>query len=274
MIKNKKSKKSHSRLHFESNKDMLNCKRSQVTIFVIIALIIVVIIALLFVLIRKPAAIISPTADPQAYMADCVEDSLAKSETAILDNNFYPNMTDNFILYYGKKVPYLCITSQFYLPCVNQEPMMIKAVKDQISVQAKKDADRCFADMIASFRKNGYSVAEENMNMSIGLDSNSVYSDITKKITVTKDEETRNFEKFSASIISPIYRLAETARNIVNYESALCEFNEMKWMMNYPDILIRRFSTSDQTKVYTLTDKASGKSVNFAVKTCALPAGV
>jgi hypothetical protein len=254
--------------------EIMRGKHSQVTIFVIIALIIVVIIALAFLLIRGRGAIISPVADPQAYMANCVKDSLTKSETVILNGNFYPNITDNFILYYGKKVPYLCITSQFYLPCVNQEPMLIKSAEDNILAQAKIDANKCFADMIASFKQNGYEVKEENMNMSIRLDSNSITSDITKKITVTKDDETRNFEKFSASIISPIYRLAETTRNIVNYESALCEFNEMKWMMNYPDILIRRFSTSDQTKVYTLTDKSSGKSVNFAVKTCALPAGV
>jgi hypothetical protein len=68
--------------------------------------------------------------------------------------------------------------------------------------------------------------------------------------------------------------LIDTARSIVNYESETCEFNALNWEKNFPSVGIKRFITSEQTKVYTLTDKITKKEINFAVKTCVLPAGI
>ena len=51
---NNKSHKSNSGLHFKGDKHMLKFKRSQITIFIIIALIIVVSIALALVAFKKP----------------------------------------------------------------------------------------------------------------------------------------------------------------------------------------------------------------------------
>ena len=51
-------------------------------------------------------------------------------------------------------------------------------------------------------------------------------------------------------------------------------FNDVNWELNYPDIAVKRFSTSDSTKVYTLTDKATNKSVSVALNSCTLPAGI
>lgn len=252
--------------------------KSQITIFVIIALIIVVVVALIFVLVKKPNITITSTENPQGYIENCLKNSLEKAETQILEGNGYLNITDNYILMSinkpKEKVPYLCKSSEFYKPCINQEPMLIGLIKQEFEKQVKPEAEACFSTLVKELKKKGNTVNEGNMDIQINLYENSIAAEVNKKISVQKDAETRSYEIFVGEINSPIYRLTDTARNIINFESTLCEFNMISWMKVYKDIFISKFVTSDQSKVYTLTDKSSGKKLSFALKTCILPAGI
>jgi len=252
--------------------------KGQITIFVIIALIVVVLIALIFVLVKKPNITITATENPQAYIENCLKNSLEKTETKILDGNGYLNITDNYILMSinkpKEKVPYLCKSSEFYNPCINQEPMLIGLIKQEFEKQVKIDAQTCFSSLIRELKNKGNTVTEGDMTLQIKFYENSVAAEVNKKIGIQKDSESSSYETFIGEINSPIYRLTNTARSIINYESTLCEFNLIGWMKVYRDILISKFVTSDQSKVYTLTDKSSGKKLSFALRTCILPAGI
>jgi hypothetical protein len=286
-----RNNRANSRSHFEGENNMLTakikdfrgpknqgifleCKRSQITIFVILALIIVVIIALAVVLIKKPGVNLNAEQNPQAYIEDCVKKSLENAESVQINGNLYPNITDNYIIYMNKKVKYLCKASMFYLPCVNQEPMLIEYVRKNMQTEIKPDVEKCFNDLKKILTSRGYNFQDGNMSLVVDFHDKLITATINKKIIIKKDEVTREFNMFSARLPSPLFNLVDTARNIVNYESTLCEFNALNWEKNYPDIVIKRFVTSDQTKVYTLTDKTSTKEINFAVKTCVLPAGI
>lgn len=249
-------------------------KKAQITIFVILALILIVAIALIFVLIKKPGAQINVVEDPQGYIEKCVSDSLTKYEKLMLENNGYVDKKDNYILYRGEKVPYLCKASQFYMPCMSQEPMLLELIRKEIEKNVKKDSVTCFEKLKKELERAGYDVTEEAATLKIEFSKQTLIADINKKITIKKENEIKTTEKFRAEIPSPVYRLVTLAQTIVNFESTLCEFNNVNWMTNYPDISIKRFVTSEQTKVYTLTDKLSSKEFNFAVKTCVLPAGI
>jgi hypothetical protein len=253
-------------------------KRSQVTIFIILALIIVVSIALIFVLLNNKQKIISPQENPQEFISNCVKNKLSDFEKIILEGNGYLNITDNYILYSGnkpqEKVPYLCKTSLFYAPCINQEPMFIEFVRKEFENQAKKDTAACFNDLNQVLKKSGYQVSEGNQDIEISFQTKSILETINKKLTIKRAEETKTIELFKAEVQSTLPELINTARIIVNYESAFCEFNSVSWMNTHRDISIKKFVAGDGSKIYTLADKISGKKLNFAVKTCIMPAGI
>lgn len=249
-------------------------KKGQLTIFVIIALIIVVAIVLLFVIVKKPFAPTISVENPKIYIEDCIKKALEKNEKLILDKNFYLSLNSNFILYSEEKVPYLCISGQFYVPCVNQEPMLIELVRKELEDLTRKDAEICFSDLISQFRKDGYNVQDGNMDFNIAFKTGIISAEVKRSIIVEKNEDKRAIEGWTSEIASPIFEFLDTTRNIVNFESTLCEFDNLNWMKYYPEIIVRKFVTSDQSKIYSLEDKLTEKEIKFAVKTCVLPAGI
>jgi len=249
-------------------------KKSQITIFVIIGLIIVVSIALIFAFSSRSGGTVSAAADPQAYMDGCIKNSLTKAEATLITNNGYANISDNFMLYRGEKVPYLCAVSQFYFPCVNQEPMLFEHYKKEIGALIKNDAEKCFAGVIDSSRAAGYEVTAGEMIFEIDLMEKSIVAKFEKSIKLVKGDETRIYQKFSSEIPSPLYNIAKTEKEIINWESMLCEFDQSTWMFGHLDILIKKFTASDGSRVYTVTDKATDEEMSFAVRSCLLPLGI
>jgi len=254
-------------------------KKSQITIFVIIAMIIVISIAVAFIVIKKPFSGISAMEDPQVYIAKCVSNSLSEAEETMLIGNGYVNVTDNFILFSlnkpKEKVPYLCQSSEFYKPCINQEPMFAGHVKKEIYDIIKPDVDKCFNDLINILKKASYEIEEANSSiLEIEFNKYFIIANMKRNLVLKKGDETRVFTNFEAKINSPLYNLIDTSEKIVNYESTLCEFDTINWMNMNRDISIRKFVTGDQTKVYTIKDVDTSKQINIAVRTCVLPAGI
>ena len=249
-------------------------KKAQLTIFVILALIIVVVIALAFVLIRKPSTSIVAEQNPKGYIEKCVLDNLKSSEETTIKNNLYLDMSDNYILYMNKKVKYLCKASIFYLPCVNQEPMLLEYVRKNIENDIRPEIIKCFSDFKNDLINKGYTITEGNLSFEVNFYPGVLGVNIDNKISMKKNDVSKNFESFETQMQSPLFNLVDTARSIVNYESTTCQFNSMNWQKNYRDISIQKFVTSEQTKVYSLVDKKTEKEIDFAVKTCVLPAGI
>jgi Tfp pilus assembly protein PilE len=255
-------------------KNNLKNKKGQLSLFVIVALMIVVIIAAVFLIIKKPGATISATEDPQAYIRSCVEKQLVIIEKQIFDNNGYFEVSKNFMIYYGKKVPYLCRSSEFYTPCMNQEPMMIEKIRKEIDTRITKESEACFDNLLKELNRKGYATKTNATLLDIKFEGNKLIANIEKPIVAKKGEETKVYNNFATEIQSPIYLIITTSQRVVDYESALCEFNNVNWMMNFKDVSVKRFVTSDGTKVYEVKDKPSSKKINFAVRSCIFPAGI
>jgi hypothetical protein len=255
------------------NKIMKN-KKAQLSMFIILALIIVVLIAIAFIIYNNSGLKIKPSEDPKAYIEKCTSDSLEEVENLIVKNNFYLNLSGNFVFFNGTKVPYLCRSSLFYGPCVNQEPMLIENVRKDIENYTTKDIEKCLTILIKDLKNKGYLVSEGNLKLNVEFKDNFIIANIDKKIVLKKAEETKIYENFISQVPSPLFELMKTSQKIVDYESTYCEFNDINWMLNYPKTSITNFVTGDKTKVYTLTDKVTNKKINFAVKACVLPAGI
>jgi len=250
-------------------------KRAQLTLFIVLALVIVAAVILTFFIIKTIQLRIGEPIDPNVYMHQCVAESLQRNEEFLISENLYSNKTFNSIVYRGEIVPYLCSVSQYYSPCVNQQPMLLAYVERSLGDLVKPDAEKCLSSLFKMLKKRGYNINEiEGMNISISIKKGRVDAEIKKKFTASTENEAKTYENFASGIASPLYNLIDTTRSIINYESETCEFNYLAWMFYYRDVSISKFVASDGSKVYTLVDKTTGKSIKFAVKTCLFPAGI
>ena len=266
-------KRSNSLLHPYRNENLLKCKRSQVTILIIIALIIVVGIIAVFLVFKGPGLKVDNTEDPKSFIRACVSDVLESEEQNIFNTNGYLSSIDNHIVYLGERVPYLCKASEFYAACVPQEPALIEKIRKQADINVKKDVENCFSALVNNLKKSG-DVEEGSLIINFEIKQGKISLHMDKNIDFTKGDEKNFYDSFSADVPSPLYNLLATELAIINFESTYCEFNRLGWMNAYRDISIKLFRASDQTKVYTLIDKPSGKEIKFAVKTCLLPNGI
>ena len=253
-------------------------KKSQITLFVIIAILAIVAIILLYIFVIKPYIDASRIDNPKAFIQKCASDSMKNSEEKILGNNGYSGNMTNYILYRGEKdsekVPYLCTSSMFYENCINQEPMLMEKIRSYIEENVRKDVNSCFSVIENKLKKGGREVISGNLTLGIEFETKAIRANIQKDITITKGDKTETFDVFDTKIISPLYNLLYTENKIVYFESENCAFDSVSWMKFNPDIIIKKFSASDQTKIYTLKDKDTEKGIKFAVKTCVLPAGL
>jgi len=250
-------------------------KKAQLTLFIIIGIVIIVAAALILTFVRRPRITISPSEDPQTYMEECSNIALDEIEEKIFESNTYPDKElTNYILYKGQRIPYLCKASEFYVTCVPQDPMYVGRIRQIIQDYVEEKAENCFSNLVADFENKGYNVEEGVGGTEVIIVDGRISANINKKVTVSRGEETKVFESFKGDMGSPLYDLASLAQMIVNYESDFCEFDNLAWMKEDKEIKIDRFRSSDQSKIYTLTHRKSGRQIKFAVKTCVLPAGL
>jgi len=254
-------------------KNIVKSKRSQVTIFIILALIIVVAIALIFVLFRKPTISLSPEDNPQAYIEKCVKDAAEEALDILMPQGSYIEPT-NYVLYENNKIGYLCYNTNFYQQCINQEPMLIKHIEQEIIDYIEPKITGCFNSLRGELREKDYEVTMKSMKINAELQPKKVIINIDRVFELVKNKETRSFTKFKTQVLSPVYELSEIALEIVNQEAKFCYFEYLGYMIFYPKYNIEKFVTGDDAKIYTLTEIITNKKFKFAIKSCVLPPGL
>lgn len=267
-----KSKRSNSR--FESlHTNLLNSKRSQLTIFIIVAIILVAMILLIFLLWRKPTAEISPETDPSAYIEQCAEEA-AEEAIAILSENGGDIEPEGSVTYDGKEITYLCYNENYYKPCINQRPMLIEHIEQEITNYVEPKVEECFLSLRQELEDRKYDVSMGSMDITTELQTKKVIVAVKKKLNIRKNEDTRKFTEFKAGISHPIYDLAEIAMEVVNQEARYCNFDILGFMIIYPDYDADKIRLGDSNTIYILRDIPTGKEFTFAIRSCAMPAGL
>lgn len=247
-------------------------KHAQVTIFIIIALIIVVLIAMVFLVWRKPTISFAPETDPQKYIESCTKTSV-KEALDILSPRGGSINPENYKLYEEIPRRYLCYNENFYLACINQEPMLIEHIEKEITNYINPEIENCFSSFKEELEKKGYNIQIGEMNITTELKTRKVFVTIDRKIQLNKNQEERSFDNFKFQITHPIYDLANVAMEIINQESKYCNFEYIGHMIFYPRYNINKFVAGDSSKVYTVSEVVSGKEFVFAIKGCVVPPG-
>jgi hypothetical protein len=247
--------------------------RGQVTLFIILAFIIVAGIAYFFF---GDKINFTPfkSEDPQQFIEKCMIDSISVAESTLLKSNGFLKIDDNFIIYNQEKIPYLCTTSEYYTPCMPQEPAIIGATQKLIENKVTRETENCFNQLLEDYQDKGYQVKRPNSTLVVEILSGKIEATINSPLYIKKDEQVMEIKQIKASYPSTLFDLLKLEQAIVNYESSLCEFDLLNWQKYENQIFITRFRASDQTKIYTLKDRYSDKQIKFAIRTCVMPAGI
>jgi hypothetical protein len=242
-----------------------------VTIFIILAL--AIIFVLVLILIMKPNfGIITNPKTPIDSIKQCALDGLENSTKLIMSQGGSVN-PDNYFMYNGTKIEYLCYSSEDYQRCIMQKPL----IKESVEKEIKKDLTPKIIDCINieknSLERNGYVVTYKNPNITIELIPGNILVDIESNLVVTKDK-TESYKSIKIEKTSKLYELTMITSSIMNWEARYGEAEIMNYMMYYPTLRVEKEKQSDGTTIYILTDKTSGDRFAFAVKRVVVPVGL
>jgi len=249
-------------------------RKGQVTIFIIIAILIVVAIALFFLfrqgIVQLPGG--DSDRNPNAVFKSCIEDKLQETSDLILKQGGYvnPNLYKELD---GEKISYLCYNSNYYESCINQEPVLIQHLKDEIKDVIESKVESCFRNYESSLKNKGYDVDAVYRDFEVQLVPEKIIIDIDAEITAERNQEVSNEERFVVIFPSRVYDLAVVAQEITSQEARFCNFEQTGFMLLYPQYNIDKFRTGDGDTIYTIEDRKTKERFKFAVRSCVIPPG-
>ncbi len=249
-------------------------KRGQVTIFIIVGIILVGIISLFF-LIRSgviPGIGEKPEENPNIFLESCIEDKVKEGiEKISIQGGYIENPLHKKFKLEDENLPvdisYLCYNQNDDLFCVNQEPMLIRHLEDEIKNYISDDVVDCFDKLTSSLINRGYGVDVNYRDFEVELMEKKVVIEIDAELILTKADETSTQEDFKIIIPSRFYDLALVVQEIINKEATICDFNNYD-MLHYPELNINKYRTMDSSIIYNIEHRESGEEFRFAVRGC------
>jgi len=244
-------------------------KKGQLVIFVIVAIVIVAIV--LVVSLFPGLQLLTTDVSPSSFLRNCIESDV-RDFTDVLSKQGGYIEPDNYVLYEGEKIQYLCYTAEDYRPCVVQQPLLVKHVEEEIKDFVEPRARQCVKDLEEQYERRGYTVETTPGDISVSIIPSSIVIDFISPMSVTK-ESTQTFRKFAVSINSEWYDLLLTAVSIVQFESTLGDSETTLYIQYYPDLSIDKIKRADEGTIYKLSNVVTGDEFTFASRSLNWPTG-
>ena len=246
-------------------------QRGQITIFIILALIIIVVISMLFLVLRAPSPEIIDEENPQAFIESCTKQAVEEALEILMPRggDIIPKGS---LMYYDLERTYLCYQENYYLPCINQRPLLIEHIENEINNYIEPRIANCF-NILESKLERRYTIETGGMQLQTKLSSGLISVDINKNFKMSRAEIVRNFDNFKVSMVHPIYEIAKVASEIVNMEAKFCNFDILGFMIFYPRFDLDKFRPGNGNVIYKINDVATDEEFMFAIRSCALPPG-
>ena len=254
-----------------TNKCMINMKRGQVAIYIIAAIVIVALVVLGVSFYPRLGGIFSQEISPNTYLKNCIEPEIKPAVEILSKQGGYRN-PDGLIEYNGKKIKYLCYTSENYKTCNVQQPMIKSNFEKELNNVIKPKADQCARNLISEYGKRGFRVISSSVSSRVEIVPEKIKVVISAPMTITKDS-TQTFNEFEVNIGSEMYNLLFTASSIIDYEASLGDSATELYLQYYPDLKIEKTKLSDGTKIYRLSNVVTNEEFVFASRSLAWPAG-
>ncbi len=249
-------------------------KRGQIAIWVILSLVLVGAITLFFALEKKPPITSVSTSNSKAFIEKCTTQAVYEAVDLMLPQGGYLNPS-NFKLYQNNKINYLCYNQGYYKTCINQEPMFIQHLKQEIKDYITPKVEQCFNLLKQDSQKRKYDVAmSETNSLNVELNNGKISVEINKTLNLKKNEDQQKYDKFSIEISSSLYNLGIIGQEIANQESKFCYFEYLGYMLLYPNYNIEKIDLNGEVKIYKINEKSNDKEkLWIAIRSCAMPPG-
>ncbi|MCF7910329.1 hypothetical protein K9L16_01500 [Candidatus Pacearchaeota archaeon] len=257
-------------------------KRGQVTIFIIAGIAVVLGIVFTLFFLGGRDAILNYHEDetnPNSFMENCLSESLENILNKISKQGGYvtPMRIKKFQFSDEKEMQnltYLCYNQNYYLPCINQEPMLIQHLKKEIKKNIEQETRNCFIELVTNYENSGYTTQARYNDFEVELKNNLILINIDSEITTTLAGETNKINSLKAVFNSKLYNLAAHTQEILFQEAKNCNFDQLSYMTIHKDTEIEKIRTSDSEIIYRLIDKKTNEEFRFVVRGCVIPAGV
>jgi hypothetical protein len=251
----------------------MESKKAQMTIWIIIAIVLVGAILLFFLLERRAPSVGVVGYDIEPYLQSCVSQGVNEAVEIMLPQGGFLAPA-KYKVYNDTNVSYLCLHIGYFKPCINQHPMFINEMSNEIYGYILPRVESCFEDVEKEIGKKNGQIELGKMNFSVKMAPGKIIVEIEREAKITFGGETRTASQFDVEVKSPAYDLANVALEIANNEAKYCYFVYDGYMILYPRWDIKVWMMSDFTKIYTVKDKNSGIWMRMATRSCAMPPGM
>ncbi len=250
-------------------------RKAQAAIWIILAIVLVGSMILFFTIERN--SVVTTGQDrglnPESFIDRCVRENTNRVIDLILPKGGFLEDT-NTKLFNNINVSYICYNRGNYGVCINQHPLLLNEIRQEIVKGISPEIESCFRDLRLEAENRNWNVELGDMKIEVNLAPKKVFTEITRKAILTKGDTVQIFEKFESEFNSPIYDLGNVAIEIASQEAKYCYFEYVGYQILHPEFDIRKTAMSDSTKIYTIRDKYSNKEMNIAIRSCAIPAGI
>lgn len=247
-------------------------RKSQVTVFIILAIMIVVVLFLIFKDNPSVNFITAKSESPIDKIQNCIKNS-AEEGIALISNQGGSLNPKNYYLYLGSKVDYLCYTEEYYKTCVMQKPLLKQDIEKELNAYLEPRIKDCIDSIKISLENQGYSVNYKKPESSVKLAPSSIMIDTNLELSVSK-QSTASYKTIKTDISSKLYEFVMTASSISNWEARYGDSETMAYMLYYPTLKVEKKIRDEGSRIYILTDRESGQRFMFAVRSVAIPSGL
>lgn len=255
-------------------------RKGQVAIWVILGIFLVAVV-LLFILFRSEVSVpeIIPGRTPpfsvDSYLSRCIAVEVDRATHLMLPQGGFVTPT-SFRVYNKTSIEYVCNTFGYFEPCINQHPVLIDEMEEEIKDEISSGVNSCIIELAREVEDRGGSFTGDFQarNLDVELDFDKVVVNFDFLATVDEKGGGRDFEDFRTEVKSSAYNLGIIAQEIATQEASFCYFESVGYSLAYPRYKVVRKMLSDQSKIYILTDRKLKETMMVAVKSCALPEGM
>jgi hypothetical protein len=257
-------------------------EKGQVTIFIVIAIVLLVAVGIYFFFLSESGMDLGGSEgdfeNHNSLLASCLEDVIddtiqeMSAQGGFLDNDF--NRTFKFTEEDEQHdVAFLCYTREFYVPCVNQKPMLLSKLEEELKKNIEEEVKECVDEVGKDYEKKGYDVGVNYDGFDVELVPSAISLNVKAEIVLTKDETAR-LNDFNVLLKNKLYDNAVVAQQIIFQNAKFCNFDYIGYMLTYPEFEVDYFRTSDGIRIYTIKHLDSEEWFRLAVRTCVIPQGI
>jgi len=262
--------------------EKMRCRKGQVSLWVILAVVLVASIILFFLFsgVIEPEVTEPPSSELvniKSYISRCTQEIVEEAVGVMLPQGGFV-FPKNSKLFDGTEIEYLCENIGFYTPCVNQHPVLIQEMEKEILNEiVPRIEDECFGELDDYVYRVSDGNADVNVDemlvAEVELGEDRIFVRMNKTVEVTKREQTKVYDKFNVVVINPAYNLGVIAAEITSQEATYCYFENVGYSVLYPRYKIDKYVMSDSTKIYTINDTRTDEFMRIAIKGCVIPPG-